>query len=705
MPELAGLRSLLVPRSIAMIGASERSRPAMAILDALTAFGYQGDLYLVNPRAEPIRGRPVLRTVGDLPPGVDLALVIVPAPVVPGVVKECAASGLASAVVFSSGFAEEGEDGARLQAELLAALSGSPMRVLGPNSEGLLNVGQGIPATFSSSASFEQVAERVGAAAGDQLAMLAGGPVAVVGQSGGLAFSLFNRGLRRGIRFSYVVATGNEADLEVQDVLEFLLDDERTRAIVIYLEGLKDPRRFAPIAARAQQLGKTLIVGKVGRSRTAARAALSHTGHLAGDDAAYQAMFDRYGVISVRAPEELLDAALAVSTSPVPAGNRTAIVSLSGGSAVWMADACEEAGLELPELHAATSEQLTGLLPSYASTANPVDVSGTPETPPAHILSVIAADPGVDSLILVSTLARSQRLEVDLPALRQLKQGSKPVFLHSYTDPEADTVATLTELGIPLYLDPVRCARSLSFLTSLSRPPADPPAQIDEAAVRAVAARLRATADTSVPEYEAALLLAAAGIMSGGGTIACSADEAVAAARAIGYPVALKIQSPDIPHKARAGGVVLNVDSDEKVMAGYAAVLANAARHSPDAEIRGVLVQQMIEPGVELILGVHNSPDFGPMTLIGLGGSAVELVGKRVLYPAPAGPATATRLLRRIGLTAEAGDLGELARLIALVSSLAATLADSLLELDLNPVVWTPETGHCAVVDALAILR
>ena len=455
----AGLRSLLVPRSIAMIGASERSRPAMAILDALTAFGYQGDLYLVNPRAEPIRGRPVLRTVGDLPPGVDLALVIVPAPVVPGVVKECAASGVASAVVFSSGFAEEGEDGTRLQAELLAALSGSPMRVLGPNSEGLLNVGLGIPVTFSSSASFEQVADRVGAGAGDQLAALAGGPVAVIGQSGGLAFSLFNRGLRRGIRFSYVVATGNEADLEVQDVLEFLLDDERTRVIVIYLEGLKDPRRFAPIAARARELGKTLIVGKVGRSRSAARAALSHTGHLAGDDEAYQAMFDRYGVISVHAPEELLDAALAVSTSPVPAGNRTAIVSLSGGSAVWMADACEEAGLDLPELQAATSEQLTGLLPSYASTANPVDVSGTPDTP-AQVLSVIAADPGVDSLILVSTLARSQRLEVDLPALRQLKRGSKPVFLHSYTDPEADTAAALTELGIPLYLDPVRCARS-----------------------------------------------------------------------------------------------------------------------------------------------------------------------------------------------------------------------------------------------------
>jgi acyl-CoA synthetase (NDP forming) len=701
----AGLRSLLVPRSIAMIGASERSRPAMEILKALTAYGYQGDLFLVNPRAESIRGRPVLRTVGDLPPGVDLALVIVPAAVVPGVVKECAAAGVASAVVFSSGFAEEGEDGARLQAELVAGLAGSPMRVLGPNSEGLLNVGQGIPITFSSSASFEQVASCVGAGPGDRLAALAGGPVAIIGQSGGLAFSLFNRGLRRGIRFSHVVATGNEADLEVQDIVEFLLDDERTRVIVIYLEGLKDPRRFAPIAARAQQLGKTLIVGKVGRSSVAARAALSHTGHMAGDDVAYQAMFDRYGVVSVRAPEELLDAALAVSTSPVPAGNRTAIVSLSGGSAVWMADACEEAGLELPELQAATSQQLSGLLPSYASTANPVDVSGTPETPPAQILSVIADDPGVDSLILISTLARSQRLDVDLPALRQLKQGSKPVFLHSYTDPAAETMAALTELGIPLYLDPVRCARSLSFLTSLSRSPDDPPVEIDQAAVLAVAARLRETADASVPEYEAAQLLAAAGIQSSRGTITGTADEAVAAARAIGYPVALKIQSPGIPHKAQSGGVILHVDSDEKVRVGYAAILANVAHQRPEAEIRGVLVQQMIEPGVELIIGVHNSPDFGPMTLIGLGGSAVELVGKRVLYPAPAGPATATRLLRRIGLTQEVGDLSQLTRLVALVSSLAATLADSLMELDLNPVVWHPATGSCAVVDALAILQ
>jgi acetate---CoA ligase (ADP-forming) len=266
-------------------------------------------------------------------------------------------------------------------------------------------------------------------------------------------------------------------------------------------------------------------------------------------------------------------------------------------------------------------------------------------------------------------------------------------------------VAALTALGIPLYLDPVRCARSLSCLTSLGRPPDDPPAQIDEVAVRAVAARLRDTAGTSVPEYEAAQLLAAAGIASGRGTLAGTADQAVAAARAIGYPVALKVQSPGIPHKASAGGVILNVDSDEKVLAGYSAILASAARQRPGAEIRGVLVQQMIEPGVELILGVHNSADFGPMTLVGLGGSAVELVGRRVLYPAPAGPATATRLLRRIGLTPEAGDLSEVARLVALVSSLAATLADSLLELDLNPVVWHPQTGSCAVVDALAILR
>jgi succinyl-CoA synthetase beta subunit len=208
-----------------------------------------------------------------------------------------------------------------------------------------------------------------------------------------------------------------------------------------------------------------------------------------------------------------------------------------------------------------------------------------------------------------------------------------------------------------------------------------------------------------VPEYEAARLLAAAGIHPSRGDIARSADAAVSAARAVGFPVALKIQSPDIPHKAQSGGVALHIDAEERVRSGYDEILRAVARNQPDAEIHGVLVQKMAEPGVELILGAHNSSEFGPMILVGLGGSTVEIVAKRVVYPAPVGPATAMSLLRRIGLTPEVGQLGQIAQLTALVSSLAVTLSDSLLELDLNPVIWNPATGSCEVVDVLAILQ
>jgi acyl-CoA synthetase (NDP forming) len=710
------LHRLLAPKSLAVIGASERSTPALGLVQALTDYGFRGPLHLVNRRGADVLGRPTFTTVADIPDLVDLALVLVPAAGVAEAVTDCARAGIRDAVVFSSGFAEEGPAGAALQAELAAITTDTGIRLLGPNCQGFLNVDAGIPVSFSSSLSFQQVSSHfldpvTGRPLEDPTRVLetARGPVAMVAQSGGLAFSLFNKGLARGMRFSYVVSTGNEADIELLDVLEYMVEDPSTRVVMAYVEGLRSPQRLAAIAARASATQTRLVIGKVGRSAAAARAALSHTGQLAGDHAAYEAVFDRYGVISAADPEEMLDAALALSLLPPAAGNRAAIVSLSGGSAVWMADALSDVGIELPDLDPATTKRIAELLPSYASTTNPVDVSGGAEVGPAEILAVVADDPNVDALILVTTLARSQRLTVDLPSLEVLKRGAKPLLVHTYTEPGPATVQALNQLGLPLYQSPARCARALRALVvaGLAVPREDVATGDDQ--TRVTALRTWSGATPTVPEYLVKQVLADLGVPTTKEQLARDEEEALAAAAAIGYPVALKLQSPSLPHKAAAGGVVLGVTDDDGLRRGVASLL-DISQRGGIVDLHGVLVQEMVRVSSELIVGVQNTSGLGPMVLLGLGGSMVEVIDRSVLYPAPFSVDVARQLLGRLGLQrvsrAAPGEdrLAALASLLSRVSQLAYALRDDLLELDLNPVVWDIATGDVVVADAVAVL-
>jgi acyl-CoA synthetase (NDP forming) len=709
------LQRLLAPTSVAVIGASERSTPALGLVQALNDYAFPGPVHLVNRRGAEILGRPSFTTVCEIPDPVDLALVLVPGAGVAAALADCAKAGIRDAVVFSSGFAEEGPAGAVLQAELAALAADTGMRLLGPNCQGFLNMGAGLPVSFSSSLSFQQVSSHFLDEEGRPLTnparvlQLARGPVGMVAQSGGLGFSLFNKGLARGMRFSYVVSTGNEVNIELLDVMEHLIEDPSTRVVMAYVEGLRSPQRLATLAARANETGTKLVIGKVGRSAAAARAALSHTGQLAGDQAAYEAVFDRYGVVSAADPEDMLDAALALSLVPVAAGNRAAIVSLSGGSAVWTADALSDVGIELPELDPATTSHIASLLPSYASTANPVDVSGGADIGPAEVLAVVAADPNVDALILVTTLARSQRLDVDLPALEILKQGTKPVLVHTYTEPAPSTVQALNRLGLPLYQSPARCARALRALVIAGRPIPPDEVSADATDTRANAMPAWAGSTPTVPEYLVKQVLAEAGVPTTRERLARDVTEAIAAAADIGYPVALKLQAPTLPHKAAAGGVVLAVPDEQSLRKSFAALL-DRADSGGISDVHGVLVQEMVSIRCELIVGVQNSSGLGPMVLIGIGGSMVEVIDRSVLYPAPFSVDVARQLLHRLGLhrlarggPAEDG-LGALASLLSRVSQLAHALRDDLRELDLNPVVWDPRTGDVVVADAVAVL-
>jgi acyl-CoA synthetase (NDP forming) len=570
----------------------------------------------------------------------------------------------------------------------------------GPNSEGFFSAVDGVPATFSAAVALDDFGGRAPEA----------GNIGVVAQSGGLGFSLLKQGLDRELRFSYVISAGNEAGLTIIDYLEFLLDDEGTDVLLAYVEGLRDPERFAAVAARAAEGGKPIVMAKVGRSEAGRRAALSHTGHLAGVDAAYDAVFRRYGIVRAHDTEEMLDVAMALSWRRRRPGSRVAIVSYSGGSAVWMADACASAGLAMPPLGVAVQDRLRAALPTFAATTNPVDITGASKVGPAEVLTVVADDPGVESLVLIAPLRNPTLLQSERPALERLSSLPHPVVVYGYTDPTADNRALLRRLRLPFYPSPLRAARALAALVAAPGPDDDRPK--DPAPLRAAVAdvveRLRRGSPV-LCEYEVTALLTVLGLDAPDGRLAASADEACRAADDIGYPVALKIQSPDIAHKLAAGGVALGLSSPTEVEAAFTRIVGQVARDRPDAVVRGVLVQEMVPAGLELIVGIDDRSGLGPMILVGLGGSLAEVLDRTVMYPAPFGAGTAAGLLDDVGAWRAVRHAGGRAalhgagELLSRISVLAAAAAGVIRELDLNPVVVDCRTGRARIVDALAV--
>jgi acyl-CoA synthetase (NDP forming) len=702
-PEPARLRPLLAPASIAVIGVSRtEGTPSRHLLGNLAAYRFPGPLLLVNPSGEAIDGRPTYRSVAELPETVDLALVLVPAEHVPATVRACAERGIRAAVVFSAGFADlRGAGGTSRQARLERVVASTGITVCGPNSEGFLNAIDGVPATFSAGVSLD---DAVVAARREP------GNVGVVAQSGGLGFALFRQGLDRELAFTYVVSAGNEAALTVLDYIRFLLEDGHTSVVLAYVEGLRDPERFGPVAERAADLGKSLVVAKVGRSDAGRRAALSHTGHLAGEDAAYNAVFRRYGVVRVHDTEEMLDVAMALSWRRRRPGQRTAIVSFSGGSGVWMADACTSAGMIVPPLRPAVQERLRSVLPPFAATANPVDITGASTVGPAEVLTMVADDPGVEALVLIAPLRNAALLESDRPALERIsRELPHPVVMYGYTDPSADSRSVLRQLGLPFYPSPARAARSLAALVAAA--PSDDraaSARVRSAGVAAVVEQLQ-RAPTVLCEYQVKSLLTSLGLDGPAENLATTAAEASSFAADIGFPVALKVQSPDIAHRRVAGGVILGLTSASDVEAAYHALISRVTSNRPGASVHGVLVQEMVPLGLDLIVGVDDTSGLGPMVLVGLGGDLAEVLDRSLVYPAPFGTRTALGLLREIGadrVLRSAGSRSTLrgaARLLSSVSRLASAGRGVIRELDLNPVVVDHETGQARIVDALIV--
>jgi acyl-CoA synthetase (NDP forming) len=715
--DVPDIGKMLWPQSVALVGASSDTHGLRGrILKIMKGHPYAGALYPVSRSAAEVQGLKAYPSVEALPAPADLAVLIIPAKYVPEELERCGRAGVKAAVILSSGFAEEaGGAGSGMQDEIRAIAKRYDMAVSGPNAEGFANTAAALCTTFS------PVVEPDGnplAVDGDHVR----GQVAVVAQSGGMGFAFLDRGRPKGLAFRYVMTTGNEACLETSDFVEYMIDEGKTDVFLLLLEDVKNPETFRRVAEKALRAGTPLIVSKIGQSEAGSRAAASHTAALAGSYASYRALFDHYGVIEGAEIDDMLDLAsgFIAYRSRLPAGKRVAVCTASGGGGGWLADACANAGLDVPELDAATRKAIDVHLPSYGTSQNPVDVTAQAifKVGYGEFARLLAQSPAIDGVMMVSSLRRSEIVLRERELLAKVaRETQKPILFWSYTQPSDHSVAIMGEAGFPLFTSMTTCARSMRAMADYR--------ETRERFLRPIEARTGPTPDAAavakalgaagmvLSEWDARPLLASYGIGAADGVLARSADEAEAAARAIGRPVALKVQSPDIPHKTEAGAVALNIATPAAVRAAYERVLASARCHTPSAAIQGVLVQPMAAPGREVILGINRDAQWGPMLMVGLGGVLVEVLKDVALAPVPLTPAAARALLAKLKGArlldahrgAPAADVEALVALMVNLAQFAHDHAAHVAEIDLNPVLVHPKGEGVSVVDALIVKR
>jgi acetyltransferase len=707
------LQPLVRPNSVAVVGASPDATIIRGrILEHMRLHPFAGPIYPVSRSHGEVQGLKAYPSVADLPEAPDLAIIVVPADVVPQTLEQCGARGIKAAAIISSGFGEASDgDAAARDAALRDIARRHGMALSGPNSEGLMIADRGLAATFS---------PVVGPEGGPLTPESARGrPIAVVGQSGAMTFAFVSRGRPRQLRFAAVVSSGNQVDLEAHDYVDYWLATGGPEIFILYIEQIVDGARFRAVADRALELGRPIIVARIGRSDAGRRAAASHTGALATSDRLDDAMFRHHGVIVGDDLDHITDIAAAVAHCPPPRGNRVAIITGSGGGAAWMADLLSAQGLEVPELEAEIQAEIAPMLPSYASAKNPIDATAQAirEVGYAKLVEIVQKSQRVDAVVLIGSLAEEHRAVHHAKVLAPLVGRGIPILFCSYTLASPQSVANFAGSGIPCFTAMQNCARALRALVDYgvaqrrrnqrAAPPAVAPALRGE-----VDGALRA-AGAALTEWDAKAILARYGVPRPAEALATTADEAAAAAARIGGAVALKLQSAAILHKTEAGGVVLNVTGDAAVRAAYDTVLRNANAADPRAAIQGVLVQAMAKPGREIILGVTRHAGCGPMLMVGLGGIHVEALKDVAFAPVPLDPADAQALIDRLHAAPLLGavrgqppaDRAALARLMALLSRIAAEHADAIQEIDLNPVIVHAQGQGLTIVDALIVTR
>lgn len=703
--DASALQPLLSPRSVVIVGAS--ARPG--------SFGYQtlrnldrGGVatLLVHPKGEPIEGRTTYRSVGDLPTVPDCAVIAVARDAVLEVARQCAAKGIRGAIVYASGFAETGRpQDVALQQALRELAHDTGMRILGPNTMGLMSEQGRMRLTFFGDA--------------PDLGQVRHSRIGLVSQSGGLGFAL-GQAATHGYAFSHVLTTGNACDVDVADQVAYLVEQPDCDVIACVFEGMAEPERLMAAGERALRAGKPVVVFKLATGEEGSIAAQSHTGSLAGSAEVYRAAFARHGFIEVHSFEAILETCAFLAKAGRPSSNGVAGLATSGGAAIMMADKGEQFGVRLPQPRLEVAQALRAHIPEFGSARNPCDVTAqilsNPQSLPA-CARVLLQEPDFSILVVPHLTAT----EVGIARLTSLGEVGREtgkvvccIWLSQWLDgPGARDVEQHDHLALFRSMD--RCMEAIRAWHEFHRLRAgstETGMDADTAAaIEGVRPLLAAGDRTVLSESESKRVLQACGVPVVAGLNVMDRQAAVDAARQLGYPVVLKVDSPDIPHKTEAGAVRLNLRTDEDVASAFGQVLDKARSHAPGARILGVSVQPMADKDFELFVGARQDPLFGPVVVVGLGGIFVEVLQDTVVDLAPVNREQAREMLSRLrgrrlldGFRGAApADLDALSALISRVSHLAAAHADRIEEIDVNPLAIS--NGRALALDALVILR
>jgi acetate---CoA ligase (ADP-forming) len=692
MSRFAGLTPLLAPRSVAVLGASsDATRIGGRPIAYMRAQGFAGALYPVNPNRTEIQGLKAYPSVADLPETPDVAIVAVPAELAAPAIEDLARRGVKAVIMFTAGFAEMDEEGAVKQAQMVATARAAGMRILGPNCLGVFDARRSYYATFSSS--FDSgwpVLGRIG----------------IASQSGAYGTHLYTLARNRGIGASLCVMTGNEGDVTVGECIGWLAENPDVDVIAVYAEGIREAAGLIAALEIARAAKKPVVMQKVGRSELGGKAAKSHTASIAGDDAVTAAVMAEFGVYRARNSEEMLDIAHTATRKIYPVKNTLGVITVSGGAGVLISDVAENLGLSMPEMPIDAQQKLRALVP-FCAPRNPVDATAQVSNDVTLVKTFtesMVRDGGYASVMGFFSMTASSRRWPQTREQLNVVRAAYPdrLYVLSVIAPSERRDELETD-GWVVHEDPTRAVTAIDamgrFGAAFAAKAPDP---------RPVVAAVTLPAVTPT-EAEAKRLLGLAGIMSAPEAACATVDNAQTAAASFGFPVVMKILSPDIMHKSEIGGVLLDVADPDAVRSGFALLLERAKAAAPDARIEGVLVAKQLQGGVECILGIHRDPVFGPMAMFGLGGIFVEVLKDVVFHRCPFGPATAEAMIRSIkgaplllgARGRKPADVTALAEMLSRLSAFAMVAGDRLQSIDLNPVFAMPDGEGAFAVDAV----
>jgi acetyl coenzyme A synthetase (ADP forming)-like protein len=697
------LKSFFEPKSVAVIGAStDPEKLGHAVVKNLVDGGYEkiGEVYPINLKADEILGHKAFASVLDVPGAIDLAVIVIPYPYVPDALRECGEKEIPAAIVISAGFREAGREGLDREYELIEISKQHNIRLIGPNCLGIIDSFTPLNASF---------------AAGTPPS----GPMAFMSQSGALGTAVLDIALAGRLGLSKFVSLGNKADVNEIDLLQAWVQDENTNVILIYSEGMPNGQEFIRVAREVTR-HKPVVAIKSGVTQAGSRAVSSHTGSLAGSEQAYRAAFRQAGVLRAESMESLFDMALALGYQPPLRGDHIAIITNAGGPGILATDALERAGMNLARFKNQTIKSLEQYLPDAASAANPVDVLGDARADRYRFaLESVSADPGVDGLLIVLTPQAMTEIEATAHAVGDLaKEIDKPILACFMGESEIRTgVDILQKYGVPNYPFPERAALAFKAMAEY-REVGDQPKpeyaafKVDKEATREVIDRVRSEERVSIGDAEAREILKAYGLRIPRSEIAETPEKAIEIAREIGYPVVLKIASPEILHKTDVGGVKVGLENRDQVIDAFELMVYRAQRYVPEAHIWGCLVQEMVPPeGLEVLVGMNRDPQFGPLVTFGLGGIYVETLKDVTFRVAPFSVYEAEAMLSEIRARAlldgvrgqPAVDKQAIVDTLLRIGQLVQDFPE-IVELDINPLVVFPQNQGAIAIDMRLIL-